>query len=185
MDRTGGVRPGLEMSVHEETRSLLGEALKIASSAAGALLVICVPAVLAGQAPASGTFAPVGPPEQPPVRVDAGGACVVDLVQHYVIEGALSGELSIDYRILVAGPCGSPAGTYEEEWIAYGTFSGTVDEQEVTASLLYTADVGAGGSVEGTMLLGGGLEGKLEIRGELSDRRLSYSGVAEPALDRG
>lgn len=115
--------------------------------------------------------------------MDAGGACVIDLVQDYVIDGALSGELSFDYRILVAGPCGSPAGTYEEEWIAYGTFSGTVDGRKATATLLYTADVRAGGTVKGSMILRGGVKGELEISGEFADRQLSYSGVAH--LTRG
>lgn len=153
------------------------------SSAVGAFLVICGPAVLAGQAPASGTIAPLGPPARPPVRVDAGGACVVDLVQDYTIEGALTGELSIDYRILVAGPCGSPAGTFEEEWIAHGTFSGTALGQKVTAGLLYTADVTAGGFVEGTMIFDGGVDGELEISGEFVDRQLSYSGILKLSQD--
>lgn len=52
----------------------------------------------------------------------------------------------MDYRILVAGPCGAPAGTYEEEWIAHGTFSGSAHGEGVDATLLYTARVAAGGS---------------------------------------
>lgn len=150
-----------------------------------ALLMICWPAVLAGQVSASGAFAPDGPPERPPVRVDAGGACVVDLVQAYTVDGALTGELSMDYRILVAGPCGSPAGTFDEEWIAHGTFSGTALEQEATATLLYTARVNAGGSVHGTIVLRGDVEGELEVSGHLADRQLSYSGVLELPQDGG
>lgn len=148
-------------------------------SAAAALLMTCWPALLAGQVPASGAIAPAGPPERSPVRVDAGGACVVDLVQVYTIDGTLTGALSIDYRILVAGPCGSPAGTFDEEWIAHGTFSGTALGKEATAALLYTARVSAGGSVSGAITLRGGVEGRLEISGELADQRLSYRGVLE------
>ena len=149
------------------------------------LALIAWPAVVAGQAPASGTFAPVGPPERPPDRVDAGGACVVDLIQHYNIDGTLAGELTFDYRILVAGPCGSPAGTFDEEWIAHGTFSGTARGQEVMASVLYTARVRAGGSVSGTVTFRGGVEAELEIAGEFADQRLSYSGVVKVPQDGG
>jgi len=78
-----------------------------------------------GETEASGLFAPAGPPLEQPVRVDAGGSCVVDLRQAYVISGPLSGSLDIDYRILVHGPCEVPPviGKYDEEWIAHGTFT--------------------------------------------------------------
>jgi hypothetical protein len=155
------------------------EALRIASSVAAALLMTCSPASVAGQTPASGILAPDGPPERPPVRVDAGGACVVDLVQDYTIEGTLTGELTFDYRILVEGPCGSPAGTFDEEWIAHWKFSGTALGQKVTASVLYTAEVRAGGSVRGKVILRGVVEADLEITGDFADQRLSYNGTLE------
>lgn len=162
-----------------------GEVMRIRFSAFAALLVTSWPGVMASQAPVSGTFAPAGPPERPPVRVDAGGACVIDLVQDYTIDGALTGEVTFDYRILVAGPCGSPAGTYDEEWIAHGTFSGTASGQNTTASVLYTARVRAGGSVSGTVTFRGAVEAELEIAGEFADRRLSYNGTAKLSRDGG
>jgi len=67
-----------------------------------------------GQVQVSGSIAPEGPPVGDVVRADAGDACIIDLVQGYSIEGSLSGQLEIDYRIFVAGPCGSPQGTFEE-----------------------------------------------------------------------
>jgi hypothetical protein len=150
-----------------------------------ALSLVGRPAALAGQVPASGGFAPDGPPDRPPVRVEAGGACVIDLVQRYTVDGALEGEFSIDYRILVAGPCGQPAGTFDEEWIAHGTFSGVALGRDATATLLYTARVSAGGFVSGTILLRGDVEGELEVRGRFADGRLSYSGELEPSGDGG
>lgn len=81
-----------------------------------------------GEIEASGTFAPAGPPLEQPVRVDAGGSCVIDLRQSYDISGTLSGSLEIDYRIIVYSPCVTAApGKYDEQWIAHGVFTGTID----------------------------------------------------------
>lgn len=128
---------------------------------------------------ASGAFAPEGPPVQGPVRVDAGGACIVDLVQGYRITGALEGELELDYRIFVDGPCGSPVGTYDEEWIAHGTFQGTAWGDAATATLWYRAHVAAGGVVEGRMNLAGTVAGEVAVSGRFSEGRLSYQGDLE------
>ena len=159
--------------------------MRVATTVVAALLVVGGPCGLAAQTSASGTIAPVGPPAVSPVRVDAGGACVVDLVQEYRIDGTLSGKLSVDYRILVAGPCGSPAGTYSEEWIAHGTFSGSARGEGVDATVLYTARVAAGGSVDGTMVVRGGVDGQLEVVGDFADQRLAYRGVLQDSRDGG
>ena len=131
-----------------------------------------------GETEASGTFAPAGPPLEQPVRVDAGGSCVVDLWQAYDISGTLSGSLEIAYRILVYGPCevAPVIGKYDEEWIAHGTFTGTMDGSIASGSLTYTAQVQAGGDVEGRILLGGGLNGELTVFGNFGDGKLSYHG---------
>ena len=181
--RRGGSPTPETLSATAGRRDCTEEALRFAQLVVLALMAW--PAVVAGQGTASGTFAPFGPPEHPPVRVDAGGACVVDLVQDYTIDGTLAGNLILNYRILVAGPCGSPAGTFDEEWIAHGTFSGTVGGQEAMASLLYTAQVREGGSVDGMLILRGEVEAELEITGELTDQRLSYSGMVEVPQDGG
>lgn len=159
--------------------------MRVAMTVVAALWLVAGPPGLAAQADASGTIVPVGPAVGSPVRVDAGGACVVDLVQEYVIDGTLSGELSVDYRILVAGPCGFPAGTYDEEWIAHGTFSGSAHGKGVDATLLYTAHVAEGGSVAGTMVFRGGVDGELEVVGDFADQRLSYRGVLHDPRDGG
>jgi len=127
---------------------------------------------------ASGAFVPAGPPLEQPVRVDAGGGCVVELKQAYEISGTLSGSLEIDYRILVHGPCEEPPvlGKYDEEWIAHGTFTGTIGDAAASGTLTYTAVVQAGGEVEGRMLLGGGLDGELAISGNFGNGELSYRG---------
>jgi hypothetical protein len=125
---------------------------------------------------ASGFFSPEGPPSGPPRRVDAGRSCIVDLEQDYVITGTLSGTLNIDYRIRVDGPCGSPIGTFDEDWIAYGTFTGIFRGVDATASLTYLAHVAAGGNVEGTLVFGQGLSGELTVKGNFADGRLSYKG---------
>jgi len=127
---------------------------------------------------ATGTFAPAGPPVEMPIRVDAGGSCVVDLKQLYDVTGSLSGSFEIDYRILVGGPCEVPPvlGKYEEHWIAHGTFSCTMNGGTASASLRYTAHVEAGGKVEGQMVLADGLSGGLTVRGNFADGKLEYSG---------
>lgn len=135
-------------------------------------------ATAAGEPESSGAFAPVGPPMEPPVRVEAGGHCIIDLRQAYVMAGTLAGALEIDYRILVHGPCEVPPvlGKYDEEWIAYGTFTGTIDGTAASGSVVYTAQVRAGGEVEGRMRFGAGLAGEVIVSGTFSEGRLSYHG---------
>lgn len=135
----------------------------------------------------SGTFSPAGPPVAAPVRVDAGPTCIVDLSQRYEVGGDLTGRMEIDFRILVHGTCGAPAGTYDEEWIAHGTFDGSLNRETASGSFVYTADVRSGGEVRGRMVFGGAIEGALTIVGNFSDEELSYSGAlrrAEGARDR-
>jgi hypothetical protein len=101
-----------------------------------------------------------------PVRIDAGGSCVIDLKQAYDMSGTLSGSLEIDYRILVYGPCEVPPvlGKYDEEWIAHGRFTGAAFGSAASGTLTYTADV-AGGHVDGRIVLRGTIDGaSLSIR---------------------
>jgi uncharacterized protein len=128
----------------------------------------------------AGTLTPVGSPVVPPVRIDTGESCIVELQQVYVISGALSGSVEIDYRILVAGPCESPPGAFDEEWIAHGIFTGTVNEAPSSAIFSYTAQIKAGGEVEGRIVLGQGLGGELSIHGNFSNGWLSYRGWLNP-----
>lgn len=128
---------------------------------------------------ATGTFAPSGPPLEPPTRSKAGESCVVDLTQPYSVTGSLSGSLEVDYRILVAGGCGAPIGTFDERWIAHGTFTGTLDGTPASARFSYTARVVVGGTVEGRMVFGQGLRGELRIHGNFADGYLSYEGHVE------
>ena len=125
---------------------------------------------------ATGTFRPDGPPQQQPVRVDAGSGCVVDVRQAYIVEGTLEGSFNVDFRILVRGPCGSPLGTFAEEWIARGEFVGSLEGESTTARFTYTATVKPGGEVSGLIVLGQGLAGKLRVRGSFSDGELIYDG---------
>jgi hypothetical protein len=150
------------------------------------LILVLLAWAMGGMAPAhaqeeaSGTVAPVGPPPQAIVRVDAGGACIIDLVQAYETGGTLVGKLEIDYRIFVDGACGSPPGTFYEEWIAFGTFTGTAAGHAASASLWYRADVTAGGVVEGSISFAGDVVGEVAVSGRFSDGRLSYHGLLEP-----
>ena len=130
----------------------------------------------AGSVAASGALAPVGPPLAAPARTNAGGSCIIDMVQSYTMSGTLAGTVEIDYRILVAGPCGSPLGTYDEDWIAHGTFMGTVDGTAGTGAFSYVAGVKAGGDVDGRIAFGQGLTGELLVQGNFGDGQLSYSG---------
>lgn len=127
---------------------------------------------------AEGTFAPTGPPSDQPVRVEAGGSCIIDLKQAYSISGTLSGSLAIDYRIIVYGPCETPPvpGHYDEEWIAHGTFKGRISESEAFSTFIYTAKVQAGGGVEGRIVIGDGVHGELAVTGNFGDGHLSYQG---------
>jgi len=140
------------------------------------LLVVSLEGSLRVQPEVTGVFSPVGPPAVAPTRVPAGPGCVVDLAQRYEVSGALAGQMEIDYRILIRGPCGAPAGTFQEEWIARGTFSGTLEGNATSASFAYTAEVGDGGEVTGSMVFGGGLHGEVAVSGRLSDGELRYSG---------
>jgi len=136
-----------------------------------------------GSVGVTGVFAPSGPPSQPPRRIDAGSNCIVDLVQDYDVSGTLSGQFQIDYRIRVAGPCGKPIGTFEEDWIAHGTFTGRVDKRDTTLSFTYVAHVSAGGEVDGTIDFGPDILGKINVSGNFADGRLSYQGQL-PSEDR-
>ena len=126
--------------------------------------------------PDSGVLMPVGPPVSGPTRTDAGRSCIVDLAQRYSFSGALSGAADINYRIIAAGPCGAPPGTYAEEWIALGTFNGQAHADSVAARFSYVARVHAGGEVEGHIVFGQGLAGAVEVLGNFRDGRLQYRG---------
>jgi hypothetical protein len=88
--------------------------------------------------------------------------------------------MEIDYRILVHGSCNSPAGTFAEEWIAHGTFVGTLKDDSVSGTFVYTAEVRNQGEVQGRMVFGSGLDGVLTVHGRFSDGSLAYSGAVEP-----
>ena len=134
---------------------------------------------------ATGTLRPDGPPQQQPVRVDAGQGCVVDIQQSYILNGTLSGSFSVDFRILVLGPCGHPIGKFAEEWIARGNFVGSLEGRSATAKFTYTATVKPGGEVSGLIVLGQGLDGELRIRGSFSDGELTYDGrLSAPEKER-
>jgi predicted ester cyclase len=126
-----------------------------------------------------GTLSPSGSPLEPPTRTDAGESCVVDLTQTYSVTGSLSGSLEADYRILVAGVCGAPIGTFDEQWIAHGTFNGTLDDVPASGRFTYTARVKAAGEVEGRIVFGQGLQGTLRIHGNFGQGYLSYEGDLE------
>ncbi len=123
-----------------------------------------------------GTFSPHGPPITPPSRTAAGTHCIIDLVQIYQVQGTLEGTFRIDYRIFVDGPCGSPAGTFNEQWIAWGRFVGTADTLQVSGDFSYLAHVVAGGQVTGEIVFGQGMQGTLVIAGNMNDGYLSYKG---------
>jgi len=125
---------------------------------------------------ASGTFIPKGPPINPPIRVEAGNDCIVDLIQTYFVTGTLTGTFNIDYRILVYGHCGEPPGTFNEEWIAHGAFNGKINESPVSGKFSYIAKSKAGGEVDGHIVFNQGITGELEIKGNFNDRKLSYEG---------
>jgi len=126
---------------------------------------------------ASGVFMPSDPPVEKPERIAAGKSCIINLVQPYNISGTLTGKVEFNYRILVKGPCGSPPGTFDEEWIAYGTFTGKVNGADVSGKMSYTANVKAGGNVDGQIVLGQGLEGELHVSGNFGNGKLSYEGM--------
>lgn len=141
-----------------------------------AVIVAGTGIVVEGSEDVVGSLSPTGAPVGAPVRIEAGRACVVDLTQRYTVAGGLSGQMEIDYRILVHGPCGSPAGTFDEEWIAHGTFAGTLVSDPVSGTFVYTAEVRGGGEIRGRMVFGDGLDGELALRGRFSDETVSYAG---------
>ncbi len=124
---------------------------------------------------ASGSFQPGGTPISRQLK-ELGDLCVVDIEQRYVIDGTIIGTLLIDYRILIQGPCGTPPGTYEEQWIAYGSYEGEIAGDKVTGSLLYLAQVEAGGEIAGVVTLTGLVAGDLNVSGSFDEGKLSYVG---------
>ncbi len=124
----------------------------------------------------SGILTPIGKPINVPKRIDAGESCIIDLKQAYTIAGSLSGTAEIDYRIIIAGKCGMPPATFDEEWIAYGTYTGSVNGKPAAANLSYTAHIKSGGDVDGIIVMGQGIKAKLIISGNFSDNKLSYKG---------
>jgi hypothetical protein len=143
------------------------------------LLGALVPAVVVGAerpTPVAGTFEPVGTPRDRSAA-DVAGTCVVDLVRDYVLSGSLEGSMEIDFRIFVAGPCGAPPGTYDEYWIAHGSYSaGTRGAAPRSGALVYLANVLAGGDVAGTLVLADGLHGALDVTGNFAAGALHYRG---------
>lgn len=132
--------------------------------------------VTSGDDTTSGTFSPAGPPSRPPVRTPVGTGCVIELTQTYTVSGVLQGYFGVDYRIFVDGPCGEPPGAFDEEWIAVGTFDGTLREREATGAFSYTARVRAGGDVDGRIVFGQGVAGELTVGGNFGPGELSYVG---------
>jgi len=128
-----------------------------------------------GDFEAKGTFRPAGPPGHVS-RSQIGDDCVVDLVQGYTLDGALSGSMQIDFRIFVAGPCGMPPGTYDEHWIARGEYVVRVGDSTREGPLVYLAEVKAGGGVEGRIRLADGLRGTLMVGGRFRAGFMRYRG---------
>ena len=121
---------------------------------------------------ATGNIIPAGPPSSR-TAVDAGNRCIIDIVLPYIITGTLAGTAEIDYRIDVRGPCAEAApGKFDETWIAHGTFTGSPGN----AGFVYTARVKAGGKINGRIVLGQGLTGRLWVSGNLTDAQLDYKG---------
>lgn len=110
------------------------------------------------------------------VRTEIGSVCIVDLDQGYDLSGTLSGSMKINFRIIIDGPCGSPPGTFNEEWIAHGDYSATISNLAVQGSLVYIATVEDGGSVSGELRLVGGATGTLVVTGDFRDGFMEYSG---------
>lgn len=135
------------------------------------------------QSTLSGTFRPSTPPENP-TRRTVGSGCVVDLKQAYALDGSLVGKMVVDFRIFVAGDCTRPPGTFDEHWIAYGTYTVRVRETEYTGALIYLATAKAGGKVEGTLTLGGELPAELEVAGNFSDGYMRYSSAEKGSGSR-
>jgi hypothetical protein len=125
---------------------------------------------------AKGSYAPAGPPSEKPMRINAGIGCIIELNEPYNVKGTLSGTFEINYRILVHGPCGKPIGTYDEEWIAYGSFKGLVNGISKSGKFTYTANVKAGGDVKGAIVFGQGFGGELSVQGNFHDGNLKYDG---------
>ncbi|MCO5271624.1 MAG: hypothetical protein M9954_08190 [Cyclobacteriaceae bacterium] len=140
-------------------------------------MCLCIPLSAQGTGgKAVGFIKPKGHPHNAPTAVEAGKSCLVDLIQDYTVTGTLSGTFIINYRIMVHGPCGQPPGTYDEEWIAHGTFSGQINDTPEEGKFTYTATVRDGGNVNGTIVFGQGITGNLGIAGNFKDGKLSYKG---------
>jgi len=161
---------------------------RLSVNAAVVAFVFLMPAVAAERPPnafqAQGTFKPSGPPDHP-ARHEIADICIVDLDQSYEIDGTFTGTMTVDFRIFVDGPCGSPPGTFNEHWIAHGQFDlASPGAASAKGSLAYLADVAAGDRVTGTITLAGELQGTLRIKGSFQEGAMNYMGsIAQPAKD--
>ena len=57
------------------------------------------------------------------------------------------------------------------------SFNGTVDGKQKSGKFTYTANVKAGGVVEGKIIFGKGIDGELTVKGNFKDGKLSYNGL--------
>ena len=123
----------------------------------------------------SGRFIPNSPPTNV-VRTEVGNNCIVDLDQSYDLSGTLVGSMKINFRIVIHGPCGSPPGTFYEEWIAHGEYSAMTSNLTLQGPLVYLATVEADGKVSGEIRLSGAAHGTLIVSGSFQDGFMEYSG---------
>jgi hypothetical protein len=112
---------------------------------ASALLAILVLIAVASSASAQAVMYPVSGEYgivdvydvENATAVPVGNFCRVEVDAAYPFTGDLVGTADLHFWALIHGPCGSDFFAYKENYMATGTFTGTVLDKEGTLDLFY------------------------------------------------
>lgn len=88
--------------------------------------------------PISGTYGVVNVYDLPTNITPVGRFCRLEVDAHYPFEGDMQGTANLHFWALIHGPCDSGFFEHKENYMATGTFEGTVKGEEGTLELFYT-----------------------------------------------
>jgi hypothetical protein len=135
----------------------------------------------ASQIEVTGTASFVGPPDERNVATRS-NTCHLEVHTSKQFEGTIEGMAPMVLNIVVNHFCdGMPPDTYAHQWVASGTFTGTVDSVPGAFDFAYVAQIEAGGELNGKFIIIEGAGGLANLRGIINETgpllgTTSYSG---------